>query len=331
MKAAYFRTPGSPDVIEFGDLPEPVHGADQVKVKVTMVSVNPIDTYIRNGANYWPLPNPYVVGCDLAGEIVEVGANVKNFAPGQRVWASNQGLMGRQGCFSEYVAFDAKWLHPSPDGVEDSELAAVPLVGITAHLGLFERAKLQQGETIFVRGGTGGVGSMVVQMAKAIGAKVITTAGNSTKVERCRELGADEVINYNDSSVLEAIRKLAPQGVQVFWETLREPDFDLATAALSENGRMVLMAGRDARPNFPVGPFYVKGCSLHGFAMFKATAEQQQVAASDINHWLTTGQLRAQIDRVLPLSQTAEAHRLQEANTIAKQSNLAGKIVLSVL
>ena len=78
MKAAYFRTTGSPDVIEFGDLPEPACGPDEVKVKVSMVSVNPIDTYIRNGANYWPLPNPYIPGCDLAGEIVEVGAHVKH-------------------------------------------------------------------------------------------------------------------------------------------------------------------------------------------------------------------------------------------------------------
>lgn len=330
MKAAYFKTTGSPDVIEFGDLPEPACGPDEVKVKVSMVSVNPIDTYIRNGANYWPLPNPYIPGCDLAGEIVEVGAHVKHLSTGQRVWASNQGLMGRQGTFSEFAVVDAKWLHPSPDSVEDSELAAVALVGITAHLGLFKRANLQSGEIVFVRGGTGGVGSMVVQMAKAVGATVITTAGTQTKVDRCMELGADFAFNYNTTNLADEIRQVAPQGVQVFWETLREPDFDLAVGAMSENARMVLMAGRDARPPFPVGPFYVKGCSLLGFAMFKASAEQQLVAAADINHWLTTAQLRAQIDRIVPLSETANAHRLQEASTIQKQGQLSGKIVLAV-
>ena len=330
MKAAYFRMTGSPDVIEYGDLPEPVCSADQVIVKVGAVSVNPIDTYIRNGANYWPLPNPYIPGCDLAGEIAAVGPNVKHFSVGQRVWGSNQGLMGRQGTFAELCAVDAHWLYPSPDCAEDTELAAVALVGITAHLGLFQQAKLQPGETIFVRGGTGGVGSMVVQMAKAIGAKVITTGGSEAKLARCRELGADYVINYNEANLPDEIRKAAPQGVNVFWETLREPDFDFAVGAMSEGGRMILMAGRDARPQFPVGPFYVKGCSLHGFAMFKASASQQQTCASDINHWMTSDLLKAQIDRVLPLSDTAEAHRLQESSTVQKQSLLSGKIVLSV-
>jgi NADPH:quinone reductase len=328
MKAAFFRNTGTPDVIEYGDLPEPSCGPDQCKVQVGAVSVNPIDTYIRNGANYWPLPNPYIPGCDLAGTIAEVGDNVKQFSVGERVWASNQGLMGRQGCFSECAVVDAKWLHSSPVGVEDTELAAVALVGITAHLGLFSRANLQPEDTIFVRGGTGGVGAMVIQMAKAAGARVITSAGNDAKVARCLELGADHAFNYNTSQVADEIKQFEPNGVQVFWETLREPDFDLSVASLAENGRMVLMAGRDARPHFPVGPFYVKGCSLIGFAMFKASAEAQQVAASDMHHWLTMGQLRAQIDRVLPLSETSEAHRLQESSTVHQQSLLAGKIVL---
>ena len=330
MKAAYFRTTGSPDVIEFGDLLDPVCGSDQAIVKVGAVSVNPIDTYIRNGANYWPLPNPCIPGCDLAGEIVAIGSNVKHLSVGQRVWGSNQGLMGRQGTFSELAAVDVKWLHPSPEFADDTEMAAIALVGITAHLGLFQHAMLQPAETIFVRGGTGGVGSMVVQMAKAIGAVVITTAGNQSKIAKCREFGADHIINYNEANVAEEIRRAAPNGVNVFWETLREPDFDLAVGALSEEGRMILMAGRDARPPFPVGLFYVKGCSLHGFAMFKASANQQQVCASDINHWMTSNILKAQIDRILPLSETSQAHRLQEANTLEKQSILSGKIVLTV-
>ncbi len=329
MKAAYFRTTGSPDVIEFGNLPEPVCGDEQVIVRVRAVSVNPIDTYIRNGANYWPLPEPYIPGCDFAGEIAALGSQVKLFSVGQRVWGSNQGLMGRQGTFSEFAAIDSKWLHPSPDCVEDTEMAAIALVGITAHLGLFQHAKLRPEETIFVRGGTGGVGSMVVQMAKAIGAKVITTAGSEAKLAKCRALGADHVINYNESDLSEEIRAAAPNGVNVFWETLRDPDFDLAVSAMAERGRMILMAGRDARPPFPVGPFYVKGCSLHGFAMFKAAAEDQQVCASDIQHWMTSSLLQSQIDRILPLSETAEAHRLQEANTIQKQNVLSGKIVLT--
>jgi len=330
MKAAYFRTTGSPDVIEFGELPAPTCGAEQAIVKVRAVSVNPIDTYIRNGADYWPLPNPYIPGCDLAGEIVAVGSEVKHLAIGQRVWASNQGLMGRQGSFAELAAVDSKWLHPTPDCADDTEMAAIALVATTAHLGLFRHAMLQPEDTIFIRGGTGGVGAMVVQMAKAIGATVITTASNEMKVAQCRKLGADHVINYHASDVAEQILAVAPNGVNVFWETLREPDFELAVGSMSEEGKMILMAGRDAKPPFPVGPFYVKGCSLHGFAMFKASASQQQICASDINHWVTSDLLKAQIDRILPLSETAQAHRLQESSTVQKQSILSGKIVLTV-
>lgn len=330
MKAAFITQTGGPEVIHVGDIPPPVLHANGVLVKVRAVSVNPIDTYIRGGANYWPLPNPYVIGCDFAGEVVATGAHVKQFPIGQRVWGSNQGLLGRQGTFAEFAVIDHEWLYPSPDAVSDQQLAAVALVGITAHLGLFSRAQLQPGETIFVRGGTGGVGAMVVQMAKVIGARVITTAGSAEKAARCRELGADVVIEYQRENLAESLLRAAPNGIDVFWETLRDPDFDFSIGALAPNGRMVLMAGRDARPAFPVGPFYVKGCSLHGFAMFKATPEQQKLAAVDINHWMSSGKLHAQIDRVMPLEDAAEAHRLQESNTLAKSGVLQGKLVLQI-
>ena len=329
MKAAFIRSTGSPDVIEYGDLPEPTLGPGQALVKMAAVSVNPIDTYIRNGANYWPLPLPFVIGCDLAGTVVAVADGVKQVKPGDRVWCSNQGLMGRQGSFSEICAVDAHWLYPTPERVSDKDVAASALVGITAHLGLCRTAHLQPGETIFVRGGVGGVGSMVLQMAKSIGARVITTAGSAEKAYRCQQLGADVVIDYTQQDVAERLKATAPDGVNVFWETLREPDFDLAISAMAERGRMILMAGREARPPLPVGPFYVKGCSLLGFVMFKATPEEQRQAASDINHWLERGQLKAVIDRVLPLSQAAEAHRLQEAHTVQKHSSLQGKLVLT--
>lgn len=330
MRAAFITQPGPPDCIQVGEIPDPQCDDHHVLVRVRASSVNPIDTYIRNGANYWPLPSPFVIGCDFAGEIVQVGKHVSSWEVGQRVWGSNQGLMGRQGTFAQYASIEPRWLYPSPDSVSDHDLAASALVGITAHLGLFHRAKLKPGETVFVRGGTGGVGAMVVQMAKAVGAKVITTAGSPEKADRCRALGADEVIEYRLTETKEGLNRLAPQGVDLFWETLREPDFELAVACLAPNGRMVLMAGRDARPPFPVGPFYVKGCSLHGFAMFAVAAEVQQQAAMDINHWLATGKMRAQIDRVLPLAESAEAHRLQESNTIAKSGVLQGKLVIDI-
>jgi NADPH2:quinone reductase len=328
MKAAYIEQTGPPENIIYGDLPQPTPQGSEVLVKVAAVSVNPVDTYIRNGANYWPLPKPFIVGCDLAGVVEAVGPEAKKFKPGDRVWGTNQGLLGRQGTFAEYAAVDECWLYPTPSGVSDEAASACALVGVTAHLGLFRDARLKSGETVFVHGGTGGVGAMVVQMAKAAGARVITTGGTPEKVAACKALGADVAVNYKTEDVAAAVKAFAPEGVNVFWETLREPDFDKIVSYLAPRGRIILMAGRDARPPFPVGPFYVKGCSMHGTVMFKATTDEMAACALDVNRWLASGQLKAQISRVLSLSEAAAAHKLQEENTLQKAGTLAGKIVL---
>jgi NADPH2:quinone reductase len=329
MKAAFIQATGGPEVIQYGDLPEPKLVPGGVRIATRAVAVNPIDTYIRGGANYWPLPNPYIIGCDLAGEILEVGPGVTGLQPGMRVWCTNQGLQGRQGTFAEQVVVDAAWVYPMTDRVAFRDAAAVALVGVTAHLGLFREARLSAGESIFVMGGAGGVGSMVVQMAKIAGARVLTCAGSDEKVQRCLELGADLAFNYRAVDLGSAIAEATQgRGVDVFWETRREPNFDFAVAALAARGRMVLMAGRDARPVFPVGPFYVKGCRLHGFVMFAASAAEMEVCGRDISQWLDAGVLRGLIGVQLPLSEAREAHRLQEAATIQQTGELFGKIVL---
>jgi NADPH2:quinone reductase len=295
---------------------------------VAAAAVNPVDTYIRSGTVQMDLPRPFVVGCDLAGTVEAVGPEARLFRTGDRVWGTNQGLLGRQGTFAELAAVDECWLYPTPDGVRDEDAAAISLVGITAHLGLVRDAKLQPGETLFVNGGTGGVGSAVIQMAKALGANVIATGGSPEKTDACRQLGADWAVNYKTEDVAARVRQIAPQGVNVWWETIREPDFDRTIDLLAERGRMVLMAGREARPEFPVGPFYVKGCQLFGFVMFKARPEEQRAAAEDINRWLSEGVLKPRIDRIVPLAQTPGMHKLQEDNTIHKTGTLAGKIVV---
>ena len=328
MKAAYIRETGDPTVIQYGDLPDPIPNERQVLVKMGAVSINPIDTYIRNGADYWELPKPFVVGCDIAGTVVAVGAGTSRFEVGDRVWGSNQGLVGRQGTFSELAAIDEQWLYPTPEGVSDEDAAAIALVGITAHLGLFQTAHLEAGESVYVQGGSGGVGSSVVQMAKAAGARVMATAGSDEKVAVCKSLGADESVNYRTSDIAAAVSSFAPDGVNVLWETRREPDLEANVSYLAERGRIVLMAGRDATPTFPVGPFYVKGCQLLGFVMFKATPDEQRSCAQTINQWLVEGKLKPRIDRVLKLSEAAEAHRIQEESTVRLSENLAGKIVL---
>ena len=328
MKAAFIRGTGPAESIVVGELPKPAVPAAGTLVKVEAVNVNPIDTYIRSGMVAMTLPNPFILGCDLAGVVEEVGPQAKRFRPGDRVWASNQGMLGRQGAFAEYAAVNEQWLYPTPAGTTSEDAVALSLVGITAHLGLVRNAHLKAGETLFINGGSGGVGSTAVQMAKALGARVITTAGSPENLALCLKLGADVAINYKTEDVNARINEAAPHGVNVWWETLREPNFDRAVSHLAPRGRMVIMAGRDARPQFPVGPFYVKGCSLYGFAMFNATASEQQAAADDINRWLSSGKLRANIARVMPLSEAAAAHKLQEENTIGKAGTLTGKIVL---
>ena len=328
MRAAYIEELGGPQVIRVGSLPDPTPGPRQVVVRVRASAVNPIDTYVRSGMVAMPLPKPFVVGCDLAGEVLTVGDEVESLRPGMRVWGSNQGLLGRQGTCAELAAVDERWLYPTPAGVSDRQAAAAALVSITAHLGLVDQLAVTPGETIFVNGGSGGVGSAVVQIARALGARVIATAGSPEKTARVRGFGAEVVLDYRRDDLLEAVRAAAPDGVECYWETLREPNFDRAVAMLREGGRMVVMAGREARPEFPVGPFYVKGCRLCGFVMFKASAARQAAAAADINRWLAAGVLAAPIDRVLPLEATAEAHALQEAATIHRTGTLAGKIVI---
>lgn len=328
MKAAFITQTGSPDAIRVGSLPDPVPGPRDVLVRIGAAAVNPIDTYVRAGTVAMPLPFPYVVGCDLAGEVVAVGPDVDALRPGMRVWGSNQGLLGRQGTCAELASVDERWLYRTPDSVSDRDAAAAALVAITAHLGLVDNSMLAPGETIFVNGGSGGVGSAVVQIAKALGARVIASAGTPAKCERVRDLGADIVLDYHRSDMVDVVRAVAPEGVHVYWETLRDPAFDQAVAMLGEGGRMVIMAGRDARPAFPVGPFYVKGCRLFGFVMFKATAQRQAAAAADINRWMTAGQLRPLIDRVMPLDRVAEAHAEQEAATIHRSGSLSGKIII---
>ncbi len=329
MKAAFIEKTGSIDEIIFGSLPLPKLGIGEYLVRVKCISLNPIDIYIRAGTVAMNLPKPFISGCDFAGVVEQVGENCSRFKVGDRVWGSNQGLLGRQGTCSEFIAVRDDYVYPSPEGVEDSQLAATALVGITAHLGLFRNVNLKAGETVFVNGGTGGVGSMVVQMAKAIGAKVVTTVGSKEKADVCYSWGADLVLNYHSDDISKGVKEFTSnQGVQVWFETQREPDFLKIVDLMALRGRIIIMAGRTAQPIFPVGPFYIKGLSLTGFAMFNATPDEQRRCANDINAWLASGKLNSHIGATFPLSNAKNAHKLLEENTLGKVGSLTGKILL---
>lgn len=330
MRAAYIQQTGAPSVIQVGELPTPTPAAGEVLVKVGAAAVNPIDTYIRSGAISMPLQFPYIPGCDLAGTVTAVGPKATRFKVGDRVWCSNQSLFGRRGTLAEFAAVDEQWLYPTPAGQSDAEAAAGALVGITAHLGLHLNAGLKAGEVVFVNGGTGGVGSAVVQLAKAAGALVIATVGSAAKRDLCRSWGADLVIDYHDQDMdaqIQAFRE-ANGGIHVWFETQREPTFDRTVGLMAPRGRLILMAGRAARPEFPVGPFYVKDLRLAGFAMFNATPAEQRDCALGLNGLFEQGRWKPQVGKTFPLAEAATAHAFQEQNTLEKQGTLTGKIVI---
>jgi NADPH2:quinone reductase len=330
MNAAFYETTGAPDVIRYGELPKPIPVPGEVLVRVGAAAVNPIDTYIRSGTVAMNLPKPFIPGCDLAGVIEAVGQGGSKFRPTDRVWGSNQGLLGRQGTFAEYACVHEDWLYPTPPTVADETAAAAALVGITAHLGLFRCANTQAGDIVFVNGGAGGVGSMVGQMARIVGARVITTVGSAEKAELCKKWGADCVLNYKTDDVPAGIRAFTKdRGVNVWYETQREPDFQRTLPLMAMRGRIIIMAGRASQPVFPIGQFYTRDMSLYGFAMFNATPQEQRRCAEDINRWLAEDKLRVIIGRRFRFSEAAEAHRLQEENTLHKAGNLTGKIVLT--
>lgn len=329
MKAAFYDATGGPEVIQFGDLPTPEPQAGEVRVKVAAAALNPVDTYIRAGKVAMPLPRPFIPGCDLAGTVEAVGSGVSRFKVGDRVWGSNQGLLGRQGTFAEYCCAHEDFLYPLPVGVKETDAAALALVGITAYLGLFWRTNLKAGETVFVNGGTGGVGLCVVQMAKAVGARVVTTVGSAAKAEVAKQLGADTVVNYKTEDVAAAVKAATGgRGADVYFETLPPADLDRTVEMMAPRGRIVVMAGRQARPIFPNGPFYVKGLSLFGFVMFAMTADEQRACANDMNSWMAGGQLRPLIGKTFPLSAAADAHRFQEENTVGGAGTLTGKVLV---
>jgi NADPH2:quinone reductase len=330
MRAAFIEQTGPPEVIKVGELARPEPGPGQVLVRVKAVSLNPIDLYIRSGMVAMPLKFPYPIGCDLSGTVDQTGPGCTRFKVGDRVWGSNQGLLGRAGVTAEYAAVDEAWLYNTPALLPDADAAAMALVGITAHLGLCQYGQLKPGETVYIPGGSGGVGSMVIQMAKAIGARVATSAGSPERLEFCRRLGADLALSYKTDDIPTRLREFAPEGVDIWFESQREPNLEVSIPLLRKNGRMILIAGRTARPTLPLGSFYPRNCSIFGFAMFNTTAEQQRRCADDMVRWIEEGVLKPIVGCIFPLSATVDAVRVLEEKTMTGAVSLTGKVVITI-
>lgn len=325
MKAAFIEQTGSPDKIKFGELPKPKISDNDVLVKVTYTTVDWIDTYIRSGRFKMKMNFPYILGHDFCGVVDSVGKNVKKFKSGDHVWSSNQGVDGRQGSCAEYVSINQEFLYQLPKGVNEKDAIAAVQAGLTACHGLIAKAKLMANETIFINGGSGNVGSALIQLSKAIGSKVIATAGSQEKMDWCRSLGADLAINYKMDDIEKEVLKFAPEGVNVYWDTTQEPNFEKSVPIAAKDGRLIVMSGSAARPIFPVGPFYNKDLTLLGFSIHHAPPEALKDYSEIINRCFQEGKLKIKIAETMPLSETSKAHQKQETD-----EKLWGKIVLTV-
>lgn len=325
MKAAFFRKTGGAEVIEWGDLEIPELKDNEILVKTKAVAVEHVDTYVRSGK--YPLPQgatlPFIVGHDVVGVVEKTGKNVTLFKPGQRVWSITLGANGLQGTCSEYVVGPAVHFFPVPDGVDDVEMIAAAQAGVTACLGLIKVAELKSNEVIFINGGSGSVGSAVIQLSALRGCRVFASATGEEKMEWCKNCGAELVVDYKKNDIEKKVRELSPKGVDVFWDTSPSPHFELSVALLAFRGRIVLMSGSGSAPPFPVGPFYAKEGTMKGFALFNTNPSDLRNYADIVNRCILEKCLKIKIAEVLPLSETGKAHALLES-----QPNLWGKIIL---
>ncbi len=312
--AAYIDSVGPPEAIRIGELPIPQLGPSDVLVGVRAVTVNPVDTYVRSGRYVTPIPFPFVIGRDLVGTVVETGAAVTGFAPGDPVWCNSLGHQGRQGASTSLAVVAANRLYPVPPGVDPEDVVAVAHPAVTAFLAWFVRARIRPGWTVLVGGGAGNVGTAAIQMAKLAGARVVATSRDAT-ADRCRAAGADEVLDYRSPDLADAVLAAAPGGVQVCWDTSGTNDIALAAAVLAPGGRVLMTAAR--RPEtVTFGPLYQRDITIDGFVLSRAPVEQLADAAVLTNQMLAAGTLTTRITGRLPLAEAAEAHRRLEAGAV---------------
>jgi len=324
MKVAFVRETGPAANIQIGRWPVPECGPADVLIKASALAVNHVDLFVRSGAYRTPLPMPFVIGRDCVGQVASTGSGVEGFSVGDFVWCNSLGHEGRQGSFSEYVQAPADRVYPLPAGVDPQRAVAVLHTGAAAWLGLVREGRLQGGDTVFIAGAAGGVGGAAVQMARAIGARVLATA-SAEDAHWVASLGAEHVLDYRDPDLTARLLDLAAGRVDIYWDQSGRHDFNQALQMLAPGGRVIVSAGLDATPALPIGELYTRDASLRGFALSNASKKDLARAARTINAHLESGRLEVRIAKTLPLDEAAQAHRLLEAGSLSK---LRGRVVV---
>jgi NADPH:quinone reductase-like Zn-dependent oxidoreductase len=310
MTAAYVEELGPAGAIRVGPLPTPGLGSTDVLVAVDTVTVNPVDTYVRSGRYATSVPLPFIVGRDLVGNVAEVGDAVTDFTPGQQVWCNSMGHDGRQGSFSQLCAVPAERLYRLPQHVDSATAVAAAHPAATAYLGLFVHGRMRPGQTVFVGGGAGNVGTAVIEMATYAGARVVASARPQDH-EQCRRAGAEVVLDYRGLDA-EALTEADGRAIDLFWDTSGHTDFALAARTLAVGGRIVVSAAASEASDVPFAALYTRDVDVHGFVISRATVQNLASAARLINQMLVDDRLTARITDRLPLSQAAAAHERME-------------------
>lgn len=326
MKAITFDDFGTADVLQLTDVPEPVLRPDDLLVRNRAVGVNRADLNQRRGAyGRADFGDSTLMGLEIAGEVIAMGANVAGFALGDRV----MGIVGG-GAYAEIARIDHRMAVQVPPGLDDVQAAAVPEVFVTAHEALVHLGRLEAGERVLIHAAAGGVGSAAVQLAHAIGAQVFASASGD-KLDRVRAFGADVGIDHRAQDFAEVVAaETGGRGVDVVIDFVGAPYFERNVRVLADGGRLVQVGvmGGTAGASMPIDRLLFGHLQIMGTVMKSRTpAVKQAMTRRFAQRWLAqlgSGELQPVIDTVWPLAQAAEAHRRMESGLSV------GKIVLSV-
>ncbi|PSB03647.1 zinc-dependent alcohol dehydrogenase family protein [Merismopedia glauca] len=331
MKAIVMTAPGKPDVLELREVPQPtIQNPSEILVKLHAAGVNPIDTKLRQRGTFYPDLMPAILGCDGAGEVVEVGTGVVKFRGGDRVYFCQGGLGSSAGNYAEYIVVDERFVAKMPGSLSFAEAAAAPLVLITAWEALYDRARLDAGQQVLIHAGAGGVGHVAIQLAKLKGASVATTVSSREKADLVQELGADLAIFYKESDFVSlALNWTGGQGVDVAFDTVGGELLGATFPAVKLYGDVVTILEPDPKTNWKVARNKNLRVSFELMLtpILQNIVSEQQAQAKILNQCarlIDAGKLTIQVNQTFPLEEAAQAHQLLETGSVS------GKIVLLI-